>query len=174
MTMAVDRIGRNDPCPRGSGRKYKKCCLDHDFAATSIPADIPPSELVRRRGAAFSAGDFAFIYDTYHPDSIFRSQFPDRRAYISFGKNSLRRDFHIDQCRILREEVGQEEAQVLFYLDTRFRGEREETFELSRFLLTDSGWRYHSSRKLSRDEFSGTVDEIDWRDFEKVKDKVFF
>lgn len=25
-TMA--RIGRNDPCPCGSGRKYKKCCLE--------------------------------------------------------------------------------------------------------------------------------------------------
>jgi len=23
------RIGRNDPCPCGSGRKYKKCCLAH-------------------------------------------------------------------------------------------------------------------------------------------------
>ncbi len=21
------RVGRNDPCPCGSGRKYKKCCL---------------------------------------------------------------------------------------------------------------------------------------------------
>lgn len=24
---AADRIGRNDPCPCGSGRKYKRCCL---------------------------------------------------------------------------------------------------------------------------------------------------
>ena len=23
-------IGRNDPCPCGSGKKYKKCCLDKD------------------------------------------------------------------------------------------------------------------------------------------------
>lgn len=23
-----DRIGRNDPCPCGSGKKYKKCCID--------------------------------------------------------------------------------------------------------------------------------------------------
>lgn len=23
---AVDKIGRNDPCPCGSGKKYKKCC----------------------------------------------------------------------------------------------------------------------------------------------------
>ena len=22
------KIGRNDPCPCGSGRKYKKCCLN--------------------------------------------------------------------------------------------------------------------------------------------------
>jgi len=21
-----DRVGRNDPCPCGSGKKYKKCC----------------------------------------------------------------------------------------------------------------------------------------------------
>ena len=23
----AQRIGRNDPCPCGSGQKYKKCCL---------------------------------------------------------------------------------------------------------------------------------------------------
>jgi uncharacterized protein YecA (UPF0149 family) len=23
----VTKIGRNEPCPCGSGRKYKKCCL---------------------------------------------------------------------------------------------------------------------------------------------------
>jgi hypothetical protein len=26
------RIGRNDPCPCGSGRKYKLCCLEKDEA----------------------------------------------------------------------------------------------------------------------------------------------
>src|SRR5438046_5408903 len=26
------RIGRNDPCPCGSGRKYKRCCLARDEA----------------------------------------------------------------------------------------------------------------------------------------------
>jgi uncharacterized protein YchJ len=24
------KIGRNDPCPCGSGKKYKKCCLDKE------------------------------------------------------------------------------------------------------------------------------------------------
>jgi uncharacterized protein YecA (UPF0149 family) len=28
----VDKIGRNAPCPCGSGKKYKKCCLVKDQA----------------------------------------------------------------------------------------------------------------------------------------------
>ena len=26
------KVGRNDPCPCGSGKKYKNCCLDKDLA----------------------------------------------------------------------------------------------------------------------------------------------
>ena len=42
--------GRNDPCPCGSGKKYKQCCLDKDEAkarearakeAAAAPADKP-------------------------------------------------------------------------------------------------------------------------------------
>ena len=25
------KICRNDPCPCGSGKKYKKCCIDKDL-----------------------------------------------------------------------------------------------------------------------------------------------
>jgi hypothetical protein len=30
--MRQDKVGRNDPCPCGSGKKHKKCCLDNDQA----------------------------------------------------------------------------------------------------------------------------------------------
>src|SRR5438874_3335771 len=30
VQRAVSRIGRNDPCPWGSGKKYKHCCYDKD------------------------------------------------------------------------------------------------------------------------------------------------
>jgi Protein of unknown function (DUF1186)/SEC-C motif len=34
------KVGRNDPCPCGSGKKFKKCCLngasEHAFAATAV------------------------------------------------------------------------------------------------------------------------------------------
>ncbi len=30
MRRAVARVGRNEPCPCGSGKKYKHCCIDKD------------------------------------------------------------------------------------------------------------------------------------------------
>lgn len=33
MRPRVEKIGRNDPCPCGSGLKYKKCCLDRAASA---------------------------------------------------------------------------------------------------------------------------------------------
>lgn len=33
ITVRIEnRIGRNDPCPCGSGKKYKKCCIDKEQA----------------------------------------------------------------------------------------------------------------------------------------------
>jgi hypothetical protein len=32
-----DKTGRNSPCPCGSGKKYKKCCLDIDINAKKKP-----------------------------------------------------------------------------------------------------------------------------------------
>ena len=36
--FSANRVGRNDPCPCGSGKKYKKCCLaQHEEARKLIP-----------------------------------------------------------------------------------------------------------------------------------------
>jgi hypothetical protein len=40
------KAGRNDPCPCGSGKKYKKCCLASDQAASPIQptgSSLPPA-----------------------------------------------------------------------------------------------------------------------------------
>jgi tetratricopeptide (TPR) repeat protein len=34
----VPKPGRNDPCPCGSGKKYKHCCLERDRTAELAPA----------------------------------------------------------------------------------------------------------------------------------------
>lgn len=47
--MIVQRVGRNEPCPCGSGRKYKKCCLPKHEEARSA---IPPERLQEIEGLA--------------------------------------------------------------------------------------------------------------------------
>ena len=44
------KAGRNDPCPCGSGKKYKKCCFARDQEnATRQTAVVPPSPLTIAR-----------------------------------------------------------------------------------------------------------------------------
>jgi len=47
-------FGRNDPCPCGSGKKYKKCCaqVKYQFASTQ-----PSNQAVNVSGASFAAPD---------------------------------------------------------------------------------------------------------------------
>ena len=37
--------GRNEPCPCGSGRKFKKCCLGKT-AASAVSLELPPEPTV--------------------------------------------------------------------------------------------------------------------------------
>jgi methionyl aminopeptidase len=40
-----EKIGRNDPCPCGSGKKYKKCCIDKIPALPQVHPDKPVIKL---------------------------------------------------------------------------------------------------------------------------------
>jgi hypothetical protein len=38
--LVMHRVGRNEPCPCGSGKKYKKCCLpQHEEARKAVPPE---------------------------------------------------------------------------------------------------------------------------------------
>lgn len=52
VRRAVSRIGRNDPCPCGSGKKYKKCCMEKDqerLQDSSSVAGLTVAELREQR-----------------------------------------------------------------------------------------------------------------------------
>lgn len=38
ITNPLRKVGRNDPCPCGSGRKFKKCCLLSEFEPAALQA----------------------------------------------------------------------------------------------------------------------------------------
>lgn len=60
------KIGRNDPCPCGSGKKYKKCCRGKDrsspASASSAPRDLSPE---------FPRGKFRFEAGSYSGPGTF-------------------------------------------------------------------------------------------------------
>ncbi|MEQ1713233.1 MAG: SEC-C metal-binding domain-containing protein, partial [Hyphomicrobium sp.] len=39
--LRAGSVGRNDPCPCGSGRKYKKCCLGRSASLPKVSANSP-------------------------------------------------------------------------------------------------------------------------------------
>lgn len=59
------RIGRNDPCPCGSGRKYKKCC------ANVRPVEAEPSFLGKFR---FEPGSYGGPGKVYVPSILCQNQ----------------------------------------------------------------------------------------------------
>ncbi len=51
--LGVAKVGRNDPCPCGSGKKYKKCCLLKQSAAPVASRPSGPESRLRERLDSF-------------------------------------------------------------------------------------------------------------------------
>ncbi len=167
------KTGRNEPCPCGSGLKYKKCCLLASAPAAVIA--LSPVQLVAARAKAFAAGDFAFIYDSYHSEAPFRRHFPVRDEYLSYARSDLKGRYRIHSCQILRDDGPAEgEARVLFFLDLEYGVERHQTLELARFVQTAGGWRYHSGQKVDREQFQGSLEEITMAQVEERAEGISF
>ena len=78
-TTAMERAGRNEPCPCGSGRKYKKCCLPQESVRARFGALIETSALPLlsrlARFAETSAGRSL--------ESVARDEFPFWRGRLT-------------------------------------------------------------------------------------------
>ena len=86
-------IGRNDPCPCGSGAKYKKCCQkahrvqqEAQKESTRVEALIRPStnawgvyKLLRQ---VRENNMHALFFDMTHPEGPFRKRFKEKTDYI--------------------------------------------------------------------------------------------
>lgn len=156
------QLGRNDLCHCGSGKKYKKCCLNPKIQTIVQPThlNLSPAKLVEARVSAFRNNNFGFIFDTFHPDSNFRIQFPKRVEYINYGLSTLDSDYSIETCKILIEEIEEQRARVLFYLKVSYQGNHDEYFELSEFLPVEGSWLYMQSHKLPCSEFKDSHEKI--------------
>jgi hypothetical protein len=63
------KTGRNDPCPCGSGKKYKHCCLNAVTVAAAGPADLTWRRL-RTLLDGFAGEMLRFTIEAYGPSAV--------------------------------------------------------------------------------------------------------
>jgi tetratricopeptide (TPR) repeat protein len=82
--LKSEKIGRNAPCPCGSGKKYKKCCLNRDEAGKGPKSSITPQEReLRDQLLSFSR------MEKYQEDF--------KKAYATFWRKPFREPLGQDQ-----------------------------------------------------------------------------
>ncbi len=108
VQRAEPKVGRNDPCPCGSGRKFKKCCGAETSTATNyapVPQQLRPERLAELRPHQLAALDFT----TLTPAQLFEAARclsevhlwePVRRAIQAIEENSGATPEDIQVCRI--------------------------------------------------------------------------
>ena len=133
-----------------------------------------PSSLILARVDAFRRCDFGFIFDSYHPQSNFRRQFPDRDEYIRYGWANLGKEFRILVCRVVREEIAGNSAQLIFWLEFEIHGVRQRYAELAWLEEAGEGWCYRCGQKLEADAWPVPAAQLDFVHFEAVAEKVMY
>ena len=87
-------IGRNDPCPCGSGKKYKKCCYKKDQIERRVAERLRDVDDILQPDAtiyriwyewrkAKELSDFNFLYDLIVSESPLAERFRDRSGFVA-------------------------------------------------------------------------------------------
>jgi tetratricopeptide (TPR) repeat protein len=69
VTTTMTKTGRNDPCPCGSGKKYKRCCQEKDEAAASAMRAAAHAAQQATVQAQYEARKQAFLEHTQELDA---------------------------------------------------------------------------------------------------------
>jgi SEC-C motif len=105
------KTGRNDTCPCGSGKKYKKCCLAKDQKASPAPSAVipPPSSVAPPRPGSFVAPQRVQPAGSTAPARTAKPPRPPRPVDpIAERGNSHWREF----------ESQEGESRIAFFLET--------------------------------------------------------
>lgn len=133
---------------------------------------LSPTEIILARTEAFAQADFGFIYDSYHSESNFRLQFPVREDYLRFGRESLSREFRIDQCTVIREDLAGEEARVIYLVSVQVGDVTERYAELTWLRREKGAWRYHRGQKMPEEALPSDPRVLDFADFDRLSPKL--
>jgi hypothetical protein len=183
--MQLVDVGRNEPCPCGSGRKYKKCCLAVRDAATVVdPAMVaavdraaehddwePLHARVAAAMAVFERG--APLEHVRFPQDQIRSRNPDRGEMAKMCTAGWLRRCELEIAHVLgRFELDAEQRDGLrlaVYLLRRFGALSPTVEEIAKLQVAEQVQRVRrfaeavSSRGLTMEEVMTGMDGLlDW------------
>lgn len=146
----MTKIGRNAPCPCGSGRKYKKCCLAADEAAArreraeaaaaeAIPGEPEADDLPEFGGDVFSPGHWKLLqkqlptslHDEFSPIIKHMQELADYEA-----KRPEIKAAH-DELETYRDEYERLTQDTEAFMDRAEKLFDEPPFEVMRFSVTE-------------------------------------
>jgi hypothetical protein len=185
--MQLVEIGRNEPCPCGSGRKYKKCCLAARDAA--VAAD---PEMVAAVDQAIEDDDWEALHDRMDagmavfergaplehvrfPQDQIRSRNPDRAEMANMCTAGWLRRCELEIAHVLdRFELGagqRDGVRLAAYLLRRFGKVSPTVEEIARLQVAEQVHRVRrfaeavSSRGLTMEQvMAGMEGLLDWID----------
>jgi SEC-C motif-containing protein len=139
------KVERNDACPCGSGRKYKKCCLPYLELIEWPPT---PEALMRSRYTAYVVGHAQHLYRTTHPDHESVRDVP-RERYIRETEEYCKQIEFVGLTIHATWEPDEDGiAQVEFTADYILDGEASSFSERSSFVQVADRWVYLNGREV--------------------------
>ena len=132
----MSKIGRNDPCPCGSGKKYKKCCLNFSpqekdkiiqgyikdvIALDNLSNSI--NTLIEKKDFQKAQAVCQQLLEDY-PDQIDGiSRFA--QVYEAMGEKAKAAEYYRKSAKFARENDGFDRESVDMYIEDAKRMERQ-------------------------------------------------
>ena len=142
MTLEIPNdIGRNDPCPCGSGKKYKKCHmraqqLEREAAKTTVSvealvgAGTIPYEVYLLLRQAQENNLLAFFWDMAHDAGPLKARYADQAAFLTAAdKNAAPLPAH-PSLELVRYRVDEPDVHLLLSKGSDDPREKDVTLEV--------------------------------------------
>jgi uncharacterized protein YchJ len=187
----MTKVGRNDPCPCGSGKKFKKCCetkqaeekLTDLYGESWKESDLELFKGFDAKGIiseylkAFNEQKYGLMYDLHTEDSPLKKKRPSKLQFI--GEQKTRFDpkyFTLLKSEILNAREDGSEANVIHRADIKL-DEDDEISLLENYVMVKKAERWQiigTQQRIFGDpekDGGGEKDKKKWRELLDWKER---